>query len=228
MRESIAAAFKYSIPVLLGYFAVGIAFGLLAVEQGYPWWLVLVMSVIMYAGAGQFVAVGLFAAGTTLVEAVLVQLVVNLRHMAYGLFMLKRFNRTKGFKYYLIFALTDETFSLLSSLPDKHAQGRFMFLVALLDHAYWVIGTLVGAVAGSVLPFNIEGIEFSLTALFVVLMIEQMLRVRKARVFIVSALVAILVVVFLPSRFSLLSALVIALALAQLIEPKEAKHDADP
>jgi 4-azaleucine resistance transporter AzlC len=139
--------------------------------------------------------------------------------------MLKRFNRAQGFKYYLIFALTDETFSLLSSLPDKQAQGPFMFLVALLDHLYWIIGTLIGAVAGSVLPINIEGIGFSLTALCVVLMIEQMLRVRKARVFIVSALTAILVVVFLPSRFSLLSALVIALVLAQLTEPKEAKHD---
>ncbi|MDR3341492.1 MAG: AzlC family ABC transporter permease [Treponema sp.] len=213
--NSLKDALTYSVPVLLGYLAIGIAFGLLLVDAGYPWWLALVMSLVMYAGAGQFIAVGLFAAGAGLAEAALVQLVVNARHLAYGLSMLKRFNRAGPFKYYLIFALSDETFALLSSLPDREDRSRFMFLVALLDQGYWVIGTVIGAVAGSLLPFNIEGIGFALTALFVVLMIEQILRVRKARIFIIAALTAILTVFVLPARLSLLSAMVIALITVQ-------------
>jgi 4-azaleucine resistance transporter AzlC len=221
------AALKYSVPVLLGYLAIGIAFGLLLVDAGYPWWLSPVMGIVMYAGAGQYIAVGLFAAGTTLWEALLVQLVVNARHMAYGISMLKRFQKAGPYKYYLIFALTDETFALLSSLPEEEAagsgtspenRGPFMFYVALLDQCYWVAGSLIGAVAGSLLPFDTEGIGFALTALFVVLMVEQILRVRRPGVFIVSALVASLAVFFLPVQYSLLSALAFSLALTPLVE----------
>ncbi|MDR3171465.1 MAG: AzlC family ABC transporter permease [Treponema sp.] len=219
--NDIKAAFTYSVPVLLGYMAIGIAFGLLLVDAGYPWWLSLVMSIVMYAGAGQFIAVGLFAAGVGLAEAALVQLVVNARHIAYGLSMLKRFNRTGPFKYYLIFALTDETFALLSSLPDQEKRGRFLFLVALLDQSYWVLGSVIGAMAGSLLPFTLDGIGFALSALFVVLMIEQILRVRKAQVFIIAALAAVLTVFVLPARLSLLSAMVIALVAVQLISMKK-------
>jgi 4-azaleucine resistance transporter AzlC len=223
------AALRYSVPVLLGYLAIGIAFGLLLVDAGYPWWLALVMGLVMYAGAGQYIAVGLFAAGTSLWEALLIQLVVNARHIAYGISMLKRFQKAGPYKYYLIFALTDETFALLSSLPETaeeggvsgvspEKRGLFMFYVALLDQCYWVTGSVIGAVAGSLIPFNTEGIGFALTALFVVLMIEQMLRVRRPGVFIISALAAALAVFFLPARLSLLSAMALSLALTPLAE----------
>jgi 4-azaleucine resistance transporter AzlC len=220
MPQTFIAAVKYSFPVLLGYLAIGIAAGLLLVDAGYPWWLALVMSLVMYAGAGQYIAVGLFAAGAGLLEAALVQLVVNARHIAYGLTMFKRFNAAGPYKWYLIFALTDETFALLSSLPDdedrKH-QSRFMFLVSLLDHGYWTAGAVIGALLGTLLPFNMEGISFALTALFIVLMIEQILRVKRPGPFIISALAAVAAVAFLPSRLSLLSAMVIALAAVQLL-----------
>jgi 4-azaleucine resistance transporter AzlC len=180
------------------------------------------MGIVMYAGAGQFISVGLFAAGAGLPEAVLVQLVVNARHMAYGLSMLKRFNAAGPFKYYLIFSLTDETFALLSSLPEEDPGGgdrnRFMFYVSLLNQCYWIIGSVIGAAAGTLLPFDMEGIGFALTALFVVLMIEQILRVKRALPFIVSALTAVLAVLILPSRLSLLSAMLISLILVQLMD----------
>ncbi|GHU92921.1 hypothetical protein FACS189479_03180 [Spirochaetia bacterium] len=217
------AALRFSVPVLLGYLAIGVAFGLLLSNAGYPWTLALAMSVVMYAGAGQYIAVGLFAAGAGLWEACLVQLVVNARHMAYGLSMLKRFNKAGAYKYYLIFALTDETFALLSSLPDEvvgtageGSRERFMFYVALLDQFYWVAGSVIGAVAGSLIPFNMEGIGFALTALFIVLMIEQILRVRRPGIFIISAAAAVLAVFLLPGRVSLLSAMALSLALAAL------------
>ncbi|GHV96188.1 branched-chain amino acid ABC transporter permease [Spirochaetia bacterium] len=220
------AAFKYSIPVLLGYLAIGTAFGLLMADAGYPWWLTLAMSLFMYAGAGQYIAVGLFAAGTSLWEAVLVQLVVNARHIAYGFSMLKRFRKLGALRYYLIFGLTDETFALLSSLPDdansaygndSAERGKFMLFVTALDQCYWVSGSIIGAAAGSLLPFSTEGIGFALTALFVVLLIEQILRVRKRGIFIVSAIPAVLGVIFLPSRMSLLAAMALALALSSLL-----------
>jgi 4-azaleucine resistance transporter AzlC len=226
-------AFKYSIPVLLGYLAIGTAFGLLMSEAGYPWTLALLMSIVMYAGAGQYIAVGLFASGVGLLEAAIVQLIVNARHIAYGITLFKKFkkiNAPGACKPYLIFALTDETFALLSSLDDvsvspelpgrpygrdARERGFFMLYVSALNHLYWISGTLIGAFAGAFLPFSFEGISFSLTALFIVLMIEQIMRVKKIMPFIVSASAAVLAVVFLPARVSLLSALAAALAVAQ-------------
>jgi 4-azaleucine resistance transporter AzlC len=221
------AAFTYSIPVLLGYTAIGVAFGLLLSDVGYPWWLALIMSLWMYAGAGQFIAAGLFATGTTLWEACLVQLVVNARHMAYGLTMNSRYKDTGFFKPYLIFSLTDETFALLSSRPEKCLleetkadRDLFMFYVSALDQFYWSAGSVIGAAAGALIPFDLEGIGFALTALFVVLMIEQILRVKKPGVFIISAAMALLAVFLLPERISILSAMALSLVLAVLTERK--------
>ncbi|MDR2701482.1 MAG: AzlC family ABC transporter permease [Spirochaetaceae bacterium] len=220
------AAFKYSVPVLLGYLAIGIGFGLLLTGAGYPWWLALLMSLWMYAGAGQYIAVGLFAAGTSLVQACLIQLAVNARHIAYGLSMLKRFDGTGPFKPYLVFSLTDETFALLSSLPEKSDFSRaeerrfFMFCVSVLDQCYWTLGSIAGAVAGTLIPFDMNGISFALTALFVVLMIEQIQRVKRPGIFIVSGVMALLGVFFLPGEFSLLAALVLAFLLSFFIERK--------
>jgi len=204
--------------------AIGIAFGLLLSGTGYPWWLAFVMSLWMYAGAGQFIAVGFFAAGTSLLQLCLIQLVVNARHIAYSLSMLKRFENTGTFKPYLIFSLTDETFALLSSLPEPPADPRerrlFMFYVALLNHFYWVCGTIIGAVAGALIPFNMEGIGFALTALFIVLMIEQIKQVKKPGIFITSGVSALLALFFLPVKVSLLAALALALAVTPFLKRK--------
>ena len=219
-------ALRYSFPVLLGYAAIGSAFGFMMADAGYPWWLALVMSLLMFAGAGQYIAVGLFAAGTTLWEAVLLQLIVNARHIAYGLSMMNRLKGAGPLKFYIIFGMTDETFALLSSLPEERplpgersspSRVKFMFLVTLLDHSYWVTGSVIGAVAGSLLPFSTEGIAFALTALFIVLMIEQIRRVRMPGMFIVSAILAVLCVLFLPARFSLLAAMALAFAISSLL-----------
>ena len=221
-------AFKSSVPVLLGYIAIGMAFGLMLSGAGYPWFLALIMSLWMYAGAGQYIAVGLFAAGTTLWEACLIQLVVNARHIAYGLSMLTRFGDTGPFKPYLIFSLTDETFALLSSLPadggpfsgDREKNSRFKFYIAFLDQCYWVAGSVIGAVAGSLIPFDMKGIGFALTALFIVLMLEQIKNVKKTHLFLVSGIAALIGVFFLPARISLLAALALALVLAPLFKPR--------
>jgi len=225
-RAIFLAALKYSVPVLLGYSTIGVGFGLLLTGAGYPWWLAMFMSLWMYAGAGQYIAVGLFTVGTNLIEACLIQLVVNARHIAYGFSMLKRFEDTGSFKPYLVFSLTDETFALLSSLPEKIDSGGeeerklLMFYISVLDQCYWTFGTIIGAVAGTLIPFDVNGIGFALTALFVVLMIEQIQRVKRPGVFIVSGVAALVGVFFLPGKISLLAALALALLLSFFIERK--------
>jgi 4-azaleucine resistance transporter AzlC len=211
-------AFKYSVPVLLGYGTLGFAFGIIACGTGYPWWFALLMSLWMYAGAGQFIAIGLFAAGTTLLEACLIQFVLNIRHAAYSFSMLNKFSGS--FKPYLIFSLTDETFALFSSMPEMPEEKKRLFMkyVAVLDQFYWVGASLLGALAGALIPFDMTGVSFALAALFVVLMMEQIKKVKRPGVFIVSAACALLGVFFLPPTISLLAALALALFLSTVVE----------
>jgi len=218
-------AIQYSFPVFPGYITIGIAFGLFTIERGYPWYLALATGIIMFAGAGQFIAIGLFAAGTSLWEACLIQLVVNARHIAYGLSMYKRFRGLGVLKPYLVFSLTDETFALLSSLPEipekTNTERRlFMFYIAILNQSYWVSGSVIGAVIGALIPFEMKGISFALTALFIVLMIEQIKKIKKPGIFVLSAAAALLGVFLLPGNISLLTSLVLALLLTPLLERK--------
>lgn len=171
-------AVKMTSPVFFGYIAIGIPFGLMCVKAGYPIWLAPFMSVVMYAGAGQYVAMGLFAQGASLTSVAITELLVNSRHIVYGLSLIDRFKKAGSWRPYLIFALTDETYSLLTSCRDRDCmrgekRGEFCGAVALLDHLYWILGGIIGAAAGMLIPFSLEGVDFALTALFAVLLIEQ-------------------------------------------------------
>jgi 4-azaleucine resistance transporter AzlC len=214
-----AEAFRYSLPVLLGYLALGAAYGLVLTDSGLPWWLAPLSGVVIYAGAGQFLAVALFSAGAGLAEVLLAEAVLNARHLAYGISLHKRISGAGRFKWYLIYALADETFALISSLPDEEAGGRdrtlLMVYIAALDQFYWVCGSLTGAVLGTLIPFNFEGAGFALTALFAVLMAEQIRRVKRPGPFASAALISVLAVVILPARFALLAALAAAVVWAQ-------------
>lgn len=176
MNESIfSKALKATIPVFLGYLAIGTAFGMLVVKQGYPWYLSLIMSTVIYAGAGQYIALGLFATGTGLIQMLIISFLVNSRHMFYGISLLDKFkNIPKMIKLYLIFSLTDETYALLTTTKyDKEDKYNFYLLVSLLNQFYWIMGSLIGAIAGTLIPFTFNGIDFALTALFAVLFVEQ-------------------------------------------------------
>ncbi|MBP3709915.1 MAG: AzlC family ABC transporter permease [Treponema sp.] len=179
-KNHFAQAARITVPVFFGYVAIGIPFGLMIVNAGYPVWLVPVMSAVMYAGAGQYVAMGLFAAGASLGTIAVTELLVNIRHIVYGLSLITKFKHTGAWKPYIIFALTDETYSLLTSctVPDGADAGAFYGTIALLDHIYWIAGGIIGAVAGTFIPFSFEGVEFALTALFIVLLIEQLEKSR--------------------------------------------------
>jgi 4-azaleucine resistance transporter AzlC len=181
-------AFLVSVPVLLGYAAIGIAFGLIVAGTGYPWWVTLLMSSLMYAGAGQYIGIGMLTAGAGYLQLAFITLLVNARHMVYGLSLFERFDKAGPYKPYLIFALTDETYALLTTVspPDKQQEHRFYFLVALLNHSYWICACMLGYFAGKFIPLNTQGMGFALTALFIVLSIEQYKRCKRKVVFLIA------------------------------------------
>ena len=168
-------AFKQSVPIMAGYIVLGMGFGVLLESKGYGVLWAIAMSVFIYAGSMQYVAINLITGGASLIAAALMTLMVNARHLFYGISMLDKYKNTGKYKPYLIFALTDETYSLVCSgtIPEGVDRNKYYFLVSLFDQVYWVIGSVIGSVVGSVLNFNTAGIDFSMTALFLVVFVEQ-------------------------------------------------------
>ena len=168
-------AFKQSIPIMAGYIVLGMGFGVLLEAKGYGVLWAIAMSVFIYAGSMQYVAIDLITGGAPVIATALMTLMVNARHLFYGISMLDKYKDTGKYKPYLILALTDETYSLVCSgeIPDGVDKNKYYFLVSLFDQIYWVLGSVAGSVLGSVLNFNTTGIDFSMTALFLVVFVEQ-------------------------------------------------------
>ena len=175
MKNAIKAAFPYTIPVMLGYLSIGIAFGLLFENAGYNFIWAFCISLFVYAGAMQFIAVSFFSGGLGLIQIAVMTLVVNFRHIFYGLSFLERFGKMGLKKWYMAFALTDETYSLLCGIkpPEKIDDKKFLLCVALLNQSYWIAGSVIGALAGSMITFNTKGMDFAMTALFLVIFLDQ-------------------------------------------------------
>jgi len=174
-RKAFKAALPYTLPVFMGYLFLGIAFGVLLSSKGYHAGWALLMSTTIYAGSMQFVAIDLLTSPFNLINALIVTLTVNARHLFYGLSMLDKFKISGKLKPYMIFSLTDETYSLLCSTepPEGINKKWFMFFVAILDQSYWILGGLIGNIAGTVFTFDPTGIDFAMTALFIVIFVEQ-------------------------------------------------------
>ena len=226
-------AFARSLPVMAGYLVLGLGFGVLLQTKGYGVGWALAMSALIYAGSMQYLAVDLLAGGATLVAAALMTFTVNARHLFYGISMVERYRDTGPAKPYLIFALTDETYSLVCSgeVPDGVDRKRYFFLVSLFDQLYWIAGSVLGALAGSVLPFDSTGIDFSMTALFLVVMTEQWRTTRDHRPALVGLGVSVACLVFFGADGFLIPAMIgITLALTLLrpaLQPKGGEVDAD-
>ena len=173
--KTIRYAFVRSLPIMAGYIVLGLGFGVLLQSKGYGAGWALVMSGLIYAGSMQYVAIDLLAGGASLISAAIMTLMVNARHLFYGLSMLDRFKGMGGKKPYLIFSLSDETYSLLCAAepPAGVDRGWFFFWISLLNQGYWVLGSVAGGLLGAALPFDTTGIDFAMTALFVVIFVEQ-------------------------------------------------------
>jgi len=162
----------FSIPVAMGYVPLGAVFGFLMVQAGAVWWLPLLTSVLVFAGAAQFMAIPLLTAGSPLSAIALATLVVNLRHMFYGFSLLEKMPVKYWQRIYFMWALTDENYSVFSTLPPDTSDTQRVGL-AMLNHGWWVLGTLLGVVLGAQVSHSLVGLEFSLAALFAVLAVEQ-------------------------------------------------------
>ncbi len=214
-KKEIKKAFQVSIPVMMGYGVLGFAFGLLLVSFEYSWYLAPLMSLFIYAGALQFVAINFFNVKAGLVDIALATWFINLRQSFYGLSLLKRFKKSGKLKPYLIFGLTDETYALLTTIQDDEQLKKrwYYFFLTAFNQSYWFIGSTLGAIVGSNIAFDTAGLEFSLTALFVVLCIEQYKNLQNSMPFIIGAVASVFALVFVPSDKMLITAIVIALVL---------------
>ena len=174
-NRTFRAAFKASLPIMAGYLVLGAGFGILLQSKGFAWWWAPVMSLTIYAGSMQYVAVDLLSGGASFVTTAIMTLMVNIRHLFYGISMLRRYKGMGKAKPYLIFSLTDETFSLVCSpwLPDDIDRKKYFLTLSALNQSYWIIGSTLGALIGTALPFDTTGVEFSMTALFVIIFVEQ-------------------------------------------------------
>ena len=176
-KNLVKTAFIKSLPVMAGYVVLAIGFGILMKEAGYGLFWSFLMSFTVYAGSMQFVAVSLLSSGASLISAALTTLMVNARHLFYGVSMIDKYKNAGKKKPYLIFALTDETYSLLcgDDYPEGEDKHWYSFFVSLFNQCYWVIGSIIGSILGSLITFNTAGIDFFLISLFVTVFVEQWL-----------------------------------------------------
>lgn len=227
MKRILREAWISTLPVMTGYLVLGFGFGIVLRAAGYGISLAFGMSLLIYAGSMQYVAVGLLTGGASLLTVALTTLMVNARHLFYGVSMLRPYEGIGRAKPYLIFGLTDETYSLLCTEHpriSKKERSTYCLLVTLLDHTYWVTGTVLGAVAGSLLSFNSEGIDFVLTALFLTVFLEQWLRTKTHGPAMIGVGASVLcLVIFGADRF-LIPAMVLITALLCLYG-REAHHE---
>ncbi len=207
------SVFRLTLPILFGYIPLGMAFGVLfATQLDYPWWVAPLTGLIIYAGAGQILAVSLLAGHAGLLEVFVAMFVLNSRHLFYGLSLLGRFRGAGWRKAYLIFGLTDETYSLLTSRPqgnDRAKEQDIDFRITALNQCYWIVGCALGALLANNLTFDSSGIEFALVALFIVLTIEQYKALGDSFPIWTGAAGAALAILFLEPAHQLIGAIVI-------------------
>jgi 4-azaleucine resistance transporter AzlC len=216
-------AFVRTIPVLFGYVPIGIAFGFLLVKSGYPWYFALLMSILIYSGATQFLAIGFFLKAASFPEIVLATVFLNLRHTFFGLSLLKKYGGLALFKPYVVFALTDETYALVSAMEEPPAQrkGQSYFWLSLLNQSYWVAGTALGALLGNAVVVSLTGLEFALTALFVVLAVEQYKATRRLKPLVVGLVAGILALILAPAGSMLLLSILASTAVLLMGRPRD-------
>ena len=221
--QTVRNAFKSSLPVMAGYLVLGAGFGMMMKAAGYGAGWAFAMSLFIYAGSMQYAAVGLLSGGVSLLSVALTTLMVNARHLFYGISMLEPYRKAGAARPYLIFALTDETYSLVCS---GKRSIRECLLISLFDQVYWVAGSTVGALLGGVVPFSTEGVDFALTALFLTVFTQQWLENKNHFPALCGVGVSVLcLAVFGPDRF-LIPAMagITALLLAAGLKEKEGDH----
>jgi len=220
--KALKAAFPYTIPVMLGYLFIGIAFGVLFENKGYNFLWAIFMSTLAYTGSMQYVAINFFTGGVSLISVAIITLMVNIRHVFYGLSMIDKFKDMGKIKPYMIFSLTDETYSLLclTDTPKGVNKNYFLFFIALLNQSYWVAGSFIGSVAGSFFTFNTKGIDFAMTALFTVIFVEQWLFCTSHISAITGIFITIICLIFFGAENFLIPSMLLILLILTIFREK--------
>ena len=175
MKKLLKCAFVNTIPVMMGYLVLGFGFGIISQKNGYGIIWAAAMSIFIYAGSMQYVAVSLLTSGASLITTAITTLMVNARHLFYGITMIEPYKKAGKKKPYLIFGLTDETYSLLCSgkAPEGLDFHKYSFFVTLFNQIYWIAGSMLGVLAGTLITFNTAGVDFAMTALFITIFVDQ-------------------------------------------------------
>ncbi len=228
MKKEIKYALRDTIPVLSGYMVLGMGFGILMQAKGYGVLWSFAMSLLIYAGSMQYLAVDLLFLGASLISTAVTTLMVNARHLFYGISMVDKYKGAGAKKPYMIFALTDETYSLVCSGHEDKSDAerhRYYFFVSLFNHIYWVLGSVIGALLGEVIPFSTEGIDFALTALFVTVFVEQWQSTKNHLPALCGVISSVLcLVIFGKEDFLIPSMLLIAAVMLLLRKREEADN----
>ena len=229
-RKAFKAALPYSLPICVGFLFVAMSYGFLMRSKGFPLIYPVVMSSLIFAGSMEFVTVELLMSAFQPLHAFLLTLMVNARHLFYGISMLDRYKGTGWKKFYLIFGMCDETFSVCCSVdpPEGVDRGWFMLFVTLLNQCYWVAGAFLGALLGSFVKINTQGIDFVMTALFVVMLVNQWETSKDHRPVLIGFFGTLLCLLLLGAeRFMLPAMGVIVLCLTLMRKEEKRKGNID-
>jgi len=227
-RRALAAAFPHTIPVLTGYAFLGVAYGIYMRVSGFPFWYPTLSSVVIFGGSLEFVLVSMLMSSFAPLQTFLMALMIQARHLFYGIALLEKYRYLGKMRFYLIFGMTDESFSVNCSaeIPDGVDEGWFYFFVTLLDHCYWVTACTVGGLLGSLISFDTRGLDFVMTAMFVVIFLNQLMKERKHYTALIGLLSSVgCLVLFGAESFLIPTMLTILLLLTVFRRPLERAGD---
>ena len=211
---ALRTAFPYTIPIFAGFWFLGLTYGIYMNVSGFSFWYPIIMSAVIFGGSLEFVTVNLLLGAFNPLQALTLALMIQARHLFYGISVLDKYKQTGWKKYYLIFGMCDESFSInyTAKIPDDVDKGWFMFWVTLLNQLYWVSGSTLGGLLGSLLTFNTQGLEFVMTAMFVVIFLEQWLKEKKHWTALIGLAASILCLVLFGADDFMIPAMVLILA----------------
>lgn len=223
-RKVIKEAFVHSIPIMCSYFFVSMAYGIMMEEAGFPWYDSLLISLTVYTGAFQFVLITFLSSTASYITIALTALLMNSRQSFYSLTFLKEFKQMGKRKLYMIHTMTDETYAVNCTLQGEGKEKQdIMFFVALFSRCYWMAGAVVGGVMGQLIPVELNGIDFCMTALFVIIFIDQWEKAKKHTPAIAGIVIGVLCLVIFGAKQFMLPALLITSGLLVVIPQKEEK-----